>query len=71
MSTLPKLTPGPCSEMRLLHTTELRGHYFFSGKVPKYAILSYTWGADEVTFQDMEKQSLARKIGFKKIQDYC
>jgi hypothetical protein len=28
-------------------------HEFFGEKIPEYAILSHTWGAEEVTFQDM------------------
>ncbi|KAI0449389.1 heterokaryon incompatibility protein-domain-containing protein [Xylaria acuta] len=45
----------------------------FVGSVPKYAILSHTWGEDEVTLQDMQSSlDLARKKrGFWKIERCC
>ncbi|SPQ24029.1 5ef9a13c-4fad-4aa7-aede-151cb176ec88 [Thermothielavioides terrestris] len=44
----------------------------FSGKPPHYAILSHTWGDDEVTFQDMADLDRARrKLGFSKIERCC
>jgi len=30
--------------MRLLYTTTLDLHEFLLGKIPRYAILSHTWG---------------------------
>ena len=39
--------------MRLLNTTTLKLHEFFDAEIPQYAILSHTWGAEEVTFQEM------------------
>jgi hypothetical protein len=37
-----------------------------------YAILSYTWTDDEVTFEDMQDLSIARcKEGFSKIEATC
>lgn len=42
--------------------------------VPAYAILSHTWGKEEITFQDMEasadKSKTVNKAGWKKIQ-FC
>lgn len=38
--------------MRLLHTEELRFEEFFDKNIPRYAILSHTWGPDEVSFQE-------------------
>jgi hypothetical protein len=40
--------------------------------IPKYAILSHTWGADseEVTFQDLVDGTGERKIGYEKLR-FC
>jgi Heterokaryon incompatibility protein (HET) len=44
---------------------------FFADKIPqKYAILSHTWGAEEVTFEDLQKRTCSEKAGYKKIQ-FC
>ncbi|KAH8896884.1 HET-domain-containing protein [Thozetella sp. PMI_491] len=43
----------------------------FVGKdIPPYAILSHTWGPEEVTFQDLVDGSGQKKLGYKKIQ-FC
>jgi hypothetical protein len=41
--------------------------------VPRYAILSHTWGDDEILFQDMQgDRSVAKsKSGYKKIKNSC
>ncbi|THU92491.1 hypothetical protein K435DRAFT_862401 [Dendrothele bispora CBS 962.96] len=41
--------------MYLLHTTDLTLQSFYA-KIPKYAILSHTWGEKEVTFQDIQNR---------------
>jgi hypothetical protein len=45
-----------------------------SGEVPAYAILSHTWGKDEVLFQDMEPgadmRKTVNKAGWRKIK-FC
>ncbi|KAH8901906.1 HET-domain-containing protein [Coniochaeta sp. PMI_546] len=59
--------------MRLLNTTTIELTEFV-GEVPPYAILSHTWGDEEVTFQDMtcNKQAAARKKGYySKILGAC
>jgi hypothetical protein len=38
--------------------------------VPPYAILSHTWGDDEVTHQGFLDPNPERKVGYVKIQ-YC
>lgn len=45
---------------------------FVGDNIPKYAILSHTWGADkeEVTFQDLMNRIGGSKSGYKKI-DFC
>lgn len=43
----------------------------FFDKIPqKYAILSHTWGAEEVTFDDLRKRTCGKKAGYRKIR-FC
>lgn len=52
--------------MRLLNVETLRLEEFFGENIPKYAILSHTWGSDEVTFEDIKgkgyRSGTSRKI---------
>ncbi|KAI1167614.1 heterokaryon incompatibility protein-domain-containing protein [Nemania serpens] len=62
--------------MRLLNTTESDSGIFtieeFSGhEVQPYAILSHTWGEDEVSFQDMRSADAVNKKGYEKIKNCC
>jgi Heterokaryon incompatibility protein (HET) len=45
-----------------------------SGEVPAYAILSHTWGEEEVIYQDLkkgkDKNKTVNKAGWRKIQ-FC
>ena len=41
--------------MRLIHGKTLRLVEFTDNHIPPYAILSHTWGAEEITFQEMSK----------------
>ncbi|KAH9204506.1 heterokaryon incompatibility protein-domain-containing protein, partial [Leptodontidium sp. 2 PMI_412] len=45
---------------------------FVGDNIPKYAILSHTWGPDteEVTFQDLMNRTGGNKSGYEKI-DFC
>lgn len=56
--------------MRLLnvYTKQLEE---FPDNVPKYAILSHTWGQDEVVFQDLSNPSHKQKSGYAKIEGCC
>ncbi|OCT46825.1 hypothetical protein CLCR_01935 [Cladophialophora carrionii] len=56
--------------MWLLNTTTLRLHEFHSNP-PPYAILSHTWGKEEVLFQDLGTADYKRKEGHRKIEDCC
>jgi hypothetical protein len=59
--------------MRLLNARTLKLKEFMSDiNVPPYAILSHTWGEDEVTCQDIDTWDLRRKMraGYTKIK-YC
>ena len=57
--------------MRLINTHTLTLTEFF-GEIPQYAILSHTWGPDEVSFQDFQNlQTASLKAGFAKIEGVC
>jgi hypothetical protein len=44
---------------------------FSADKVPqKYAVLSHTWGAEEVTFEDLQNGTGTKRAGYKKIR-FC
>ncbi len=58
--------------MRLLNATSLEFQDFEDESTrPKYAILSHTWGVNEVTYKQMRKDRAAarRMEGFRKIKD--
>jgi hypothetical protein len=57
--------------MRLLNSTTLKLSEFFGNTIPSYAILSHTWGFEEVLFEDIEAPASRQKKGFKKIQLCC
>ena len=57
--------------MRLLHTSTLKLHEFFGDQIPSYAILSHTWGNEEVTLQDLEKEESKNRAGYAKITGCC
>jgi len=58
--------------MRLLNTSTLELHEFFGSDIPYYAILSHRWGADEVTFQDLQQGRGSKKAaGWAKITGCC
>jgi len=58
--------------MRLIHAETLALSEFFGTNIPRYAILSHTWGDEEVTFQDWaDLDKASRKKGFAKIKGAC
>ncbi|KAK4131561.1 HET-domain-containing protein [Trichocladium antarcticum] len=60
--------------MRLINTTTLALEEFHGDRIPVYAILSHTWGDDEVTFQHfttLPAAELAARRGFAKIRHTC
>ncbi|KAL8866555.1 MAG: hypothetical protein Q9174_006233, partial [Haloplaca sp. 1 TL-2023] len=57
--------------MRLLNTSTLKLHNFSEKDIPPYAILSHTWGKDEVTFQDVNKPGVQEQEGYAKITGCC
>ncbi|KAL9047231.1 MAG: hypothetical protein Q9214_000142 [Letrouitia sp. 1 TL-2023] len=48
--------------MRLIHTTELQLYEFFEKEVPPYAILSHTWGKNEITFSEFQRMAAVSAI---------
>ncbi|KAI1653546.1 HET-domain-containing protein [Daldinia decipiens] len=60
--------------MRLLNVASFRLEEFIGEKRPRYAILSHTWGDEEVLFQDIQNHECSmwkQKRGFKKVEDSC
>ncbi|CAI4218435.1 unnamed protein product [Parascedosporium putredinis] len=55
--------------MRLINIETLELESFLYGTIPPYAILSHTWGEDEVTFQEVtyRDKDLSTKRGWRKI----
>lgn len=61
--------------MWLLNTDTLELSEFIGTLVPPYAILSHTWGLEEVSFVEMKKpkyrERIKQKAGFSKIEGCC
>ncbi|KAI0173072.1 HET-domain-containing protein [Hypoxylon sp. FL1284] len=57
--------------MRLINCQSLDFEEFVQD-VPPYAVLSHTWGKDEVTLGDMSnRDKISERDGFRKIKDTC
>ncbi|KAI0424303.1 heterokaryon incompatibility protein-domain-containing protein [Xylaria sp. FL1042] len=58
--------------MLLINTQSLDLEEFIGNAIPRYAILSHTWGTEEVSFQEWcDKDLAAGKAGYKKIFSAC
>jgi hypothetical protein len=58
--------------MRLLNTsTRLLSTFMNDGDVPPYAILSHTWGLDEVSFREISSPTGQQMEGHRKIFFSC
>ena len=57
--------------MRLIDTSSLQLVEFTDDDVPVYAILSHTWGKDEVRFEDFPGDQHRPSAGLIKIQSCC
>jgi hypothetical protein len=57
--------------MRLLNTSTIQFYECQGSQVPYYAILSHTWGDEEVSFQDVQTGRGKQKAGFTKIKSCC
>lgn len=56
--------------MRLLNTKSLALEVYIND-IPDYAILSHTWGDEEVTLRDLHSQTGSEKKGWSKIKNAC
>lgn len=61
--------------MWLLNVDTLELKEFIGNRIPPYAILSHTWGPEEVSFSEMKKpkyrKEARQKKGFSKIEGCC
>ena len=57
--------------MRLLHTATLRLKDVVDNRIPRYAILSHTWGEKEITFRDMQLDVAEKMVGYEKVKNTC
>lgn len=66
--------------MRLINAETLKLHNFKSSFIPKYAILSHTWGDSEITFKELRNINMSlhnarvrikAKAGYYKIKKCC
>ncbi|KAM5355593.1 hypothetical protein ACJ41O_002239 [Fusarium nematophilum] len=58
--------------MRLINTRTLEMEEFLGDRVPRYVILSHTWGDEEVTFDDWQQpETSGAKMGWAKITGAC
>lgn len=57
--------------MRLIDIDTRRVEEFIGDSIPKYAILSHTWGREEVTFQDIHRRRATSMAGYQKVEYAC
>ena len=60
--------------MRLLHTATITLSSFYDDSTPPYAILSHTWGSNEISFHDLLRNvtsELDESEGYSKIKSCC
>jgi hypothetical protein len=57
--------------MRLINVETNRLEEFDESEIPQYAILSHTWGDEEVSFQEINQGSASSKKGYSKIRETC
>jgi hypothetical protein len=57
--------------MRLINCSTLKLEEFFGYDIPRYAILSHTWGDEEVSFAEFSSGQPTTKSGYRKILFTC
>ncbi|KAB2099551.1 hypothetical protein AG0111_0g12110 [Alternaria gaisen] len=57
--------------MRLINCSTLQLEEFFGDNIPRYAILSHTWGGEEVSFADFSLGHPTSRSGYRKIDLTC
>lgn len=71
LPAIPFTATSRDATMRLLNVQTRQLKEFFDDSIPNYAILSHTWGEDEVTFQNIHKPEAKHKAGYLKIDYTC
>lgn len=57
--------------MRLINTSTNECEEFIGQNIPKYAILSHTWGQEEVSYKEFKRRENLHKKGYQKIAMSC
>jgi hypothetical protein len=57
--------------MRLIHARTFELKEFFDEDIPEYAILSHTWGEEEISFAEFKISFAKQKKGYSKITFIC
>ena len=60
--------------MRLINLPSLKFEEFLGENIPKYGILSHTWGNEEVSYHEMlhtDRPELLSKAGYRKVRECC
>ncbi|KAI1497211.1 HET-domain-containing protein [Biscogniauxia marginata] len=58
--------------MRLINAQTLELEEYFGDQIPQYAILSHTWGSEELSFQEWQGlRAPSHKSGYSKIKSAC
>lgn len=57
--------------MRLLRTRTIKLVEFTPDRIPHYAILSHTWGEEEVLFTNMQNRTGQKRSAWSKVQGAC
>jgi hypothetical protein len=57
--------------MWLINTKTLHMREFGGEEIPEYAILSHTWGDEELTFREISVEESCHKKGYQKVRSCC
>ena len=58
--------------MRLINVKTLAFEEYYGENIPSYAVLSHTWGSEEVTYQEWCSRKFSKtKAGYEKIRSAC
>ena len=57
--------------MRLINTNTFKFEEFSGDEIPRYAIISHTWGNEEVEYQEYNTNASHHKGGYQKIKSTC
>jgi hypothetical protein len=57
--------------MWLINTRTFRLEDFVGSSIPQYAVLSHTWGSEEISFRQMQSNFVRFEKGFAKIERTC